>query len=74
MRRGLDLDKGPEFLARMKDPDFRATVEMSVTTLDKTLPKAARLSVVLFFSGILTIVAPRPLPERAAAGQKASRS
>jgi anaerobic C4-dicarboxylate transporter DcuB len=37
MRRGLDLDKDPEFLARMKDPDFRATVEMSVTTLDKTL-------------------------------------
>ena len=57
MRRGLDLDKDPEFLARMKGPDFRATVEMSVTTLDKTLPKAARLSVVLFFSGILTIVA-----------------
>jgi anaerobic C4-dicarboxylate transporter DcuB len=57
MRRGLDLDKDPEFLERMKDPAFRASVEMSVTTLDKQLPRAAKLSVIIFFSGILTIVA-----------------
>lgn len=54
MNRGLDLDKDPEFLERMKDPAFRASVEMSVTTLDKQLPRAAKLSVIIFFSGILT--------------------
>jgi anaerobic C4-dicarboxylate transporter DcuB len=63
MRRGLDLDKDPEFLERMQDPAFRASVEMSVTTLDKQLPRAAKLSVILFFSGILSIVALALLPQ-----------
>jgi anaerobic C4-dicarboxylate transporter DcuB len=56
MRRGVELDQDPEFLARMQDPVFRASVEKSVTTLDKTLPKSAKLSVALFFTGILLIV------------------
>lgn len=56
MRRGVELDQDPEFIERMKDPAFRASVEQSVTTLDKTLPKSAKLSVLLFFSGILLIV------------------
>lgn len=55
-KRGLDLDKDPEFLERMQDPEFRASVEKSVTTLDKALPATAKLSVVLFFAGILSIV------------------
>ncbi len=63
MRRGVDLDKDPEFLERMKESDFRASVEMSVTTLDKQLPRAAKLSVILFFSGILTIVALALFPQ-----------
>jgi len=56
MRRGVDLYQDPEFLERMKDPDFRASIEKSVTTLGKELPARAKLSVVLFFSGILLIV------------------
>ncbi|WP_028534524.1 anaerobic C4-dicarboxylate transporter [Paludibacterium yongneupense] len=56
MRRGVELYRDPEFLERMKDPDFKAAIEKSVTTLDKTLPRMAKLSVVLFFSGILGIV------------------
>lgn len=55
-KRGLDLDQDPEFRERMQDPDFRASVEKSVTTLDKALPATAKLSVVLFFAGILSIV------------------
>ncbi|WP_265943282.1 anaerobic C4-dicarboxylate transporter [Dechloromonas sp. A34] len=55
-KRGLDLDQDPEFLERMQDPEFRASVEKSVTTLDKALPATAKLSVVLFFAGILSIV------------------
>jgi anaerobic C4-dicarboxylate transporter DcuB len=55
MKRGVELDQDPEFLERMKDPVFRTSVEKSVTTLDKELPRTAKLSVVLFFSGILTI-------------------
>ncbi len=63
MKRGVELDQDPEFLERMKDPAFRASVEKSVTTLDKELPRTAKLSVVLFFSGILTIVGLALFPE-----------
>ncbi|KAA5612060.1 anaerobic C4-dicarboxylate transporter [Rhodovastum atsumiense] len=56
MRRGLDLDRDPEFQARLKDPAFRAVLEQDVTTLGKQLPKTAALSVALFFSGILLVV------------------
>ena len=63
MRRGVELDKDPEFIERMQDPVFRASVERSVTTLDKKLPRTAKLSVVLFFTGILSIVALALFPE-----------
>ncbi len=63
MRRGVELDKDPEFIARMQDPAFRASVERSVTTLDIELPRTAKLSVVLFFAGILSIVALALFPE-----------
>ncbi|MTJ84323.1 MAG: anaerobic C4-dicarboxylate transporter [Telmatospirillum sp.] len=56
VRRGKPLDQDPDFLERCKDPAFRATLDESVTTLGKALPKTARMSVVLFFSGILLII------------------
>lgn len=56
LNRGLDLDKDPEYQARLKSPKFRESLGTSITTLDKTLPASARGSVVLFFTGILTIV------------------
>jgi len=56
LNRGLDLDKDPAYQARLRDPDFRKALDVSVTTLDKKLPWSAKLSVVLFFSGVLTIV------------------
>ena len=54
--RGKDLDKDPEFLERCKDPAFRTALDASVTTLDKVLPKTAKMSVALFFGGILTVI------------------
>lgn len=56
INRGKDLDKDPEFLERMKDPEFRASLEENVTTLGKQLPATAPLSVALFFGGILVVV------------------
>ncbi|MDR3762565.1 MAG: anaerobic C4-dicarboxylate transporter [Acidobacteriota bacterium] len=56
VRRGLDLDKDPEFQKRLKDPEFNKQLDVSVTTLDKVLPKTARPSVAIFFSGVLFIV------------------
>jgi anaerobic C4-dicarboxylate transporter DcuB len=56
LKRGKDLDEDPEFQRRLQDPAFRAQLDLSVTTLDKKLPRTAKLSVVIFFSGVLFIV------------------
>jgi anaerobic C4-dicarboxylate transporter DcuB len=53
----VELEKDPEFQRRMADPVLRAQLETTVTTLDRKLPKAAKLSVALFFGGVLFIVA-----------------
>ena len=57
LRRGKDLDKDEEYQERLRNPEFRAALDVSVTTLDKKLPAGAKLSVALFFGGILTVVA-----------------
>src|SRR5208283_853424 len=56
LNRGKDLDKDPEFQERLKDPAFRAQLDVTVTTLDKQLPRTAKPSVAIFFSGVLFIV------------------
>lgn len=56
MQRGKDLADDPEYQARLADPQFRAALDVSVTTLGTELPKTAKLSVALFFGGVLTIV------------------
>lgn len=56
LHRGKELDQDPVFQARLADPVFRAALEKDVTTLDKQLPATARLSVGLFFGGILVVV------------------
>ncbi|MFO1359774.1 anaerobic C4-dicarboxylate transporter [Plasticicumulans sp.] len=56
MKRGKDLADDPEYQARLADPQFRAALDVSVTTLGTELPKTAKLSVALFFGGVLTIV------------------
>lgn len=54
--RGKDLDKDPEYQARLQDPEFRKALEVNVTTLDKEISKTAKLSVALFFAGVGTII------------------
>jgi anaerobic C4-dicarboxylate transporter DcuB len=56
MNRGKELDQDPDFQDRLRDLSFRTALEADVTTLGKTLPKTAPLSVVLFFGGIFTVV------------------
>jgi anaerobic C4-dicarboxylate transporter DcuB len=54
--RGKDLDQDPEYQARLQDPVFRQSLESTVTTLDKTVSRTAKLSVLLFFAGVGTII------------------
>ncbi|MBJ6725027.1 anaerobic C4-dicarboxylate transporter [Geomesophilobacter sediminis] len=54
--RGKDLDKDAEFQDRLKDADFRKSLDADVTTLDKKISITAKLSVLLFFTGVATII------------------
>lgn len=54
--RGKDLDKDPEYQARLQDPEFRKSLDATVTTLDKEISATAKLSVALFFAGVGTII------------------
>jgi len=56
LNRGLDLASDPEYQARLQNPEFKKSLDVSVTTLDKELPFKAKLSVALFFAGVATIV------------------
>lgn len=56
LNRGKDLYEDPEFLAKLQDPKFKESLDVSVTTLGKKLPSTAKPSVALFFGGVLVIV------------------
>jgi len=61
--RGKDLDKDPEFQARLEDPDFRKALDADVTTLDKKISTSAKISVLLFFAGVGSIILLASCPE-----------
>ena len=55
--RGLDLDKDPEFQAKLKDPVQREYIYGSnATTLDKEIPQSAKNAVYVFLGALLVIV------------------
>ncbi len=56
MKRGKELTEDPDYLERLKDPEFVKALDVSVTTLDKEISGKAKLSVGLFFAGVGTIV------------------
>jgi anaerobic C4-dicarboxylate transporter DcuB len=56
-KRGKDLDKDPEFQARLKDPDmYKYMYGESATLLDKVVSREAKFSVLIFLGAILSIV------------------
>ena len=55
--RGLDLDKDPQFQAKLKDPEqYNYIYGSSATTLDKQIPQEAKLAVYIFLAALLVIV------------------
>ncbi len=55
--RGLDLDKDPEFQAKLKDPEQRKFIYGgSATTLDKEIPAEAKRAVFIFLFALCIIV------------------
>ena len=56
-RRGLDLDKDPEFQARIADPVQREFIYGNTQTmLDKTIDKKSKYAVYIFLSAVVLIV------------------
>ncbi|MCQ2146159.1 MAG: anaerobic C4-dicarboxylate transporter [Bacteroidales bacterium] len=56
-RRGLDLDKDPQFQARVNDPEtYNYMYGHNATSLDKKISKSAKYSVYIFLCAILVIV------------------
>ena len=57
MRRGKDLDKDPEFQAKLADPEERAYIYAGGSTLlDRVFPRSSYVSVGIFLSTIVAIV------------------
>ena len=62
--RGLDLDKDPQFQAKLKDPEqYKYIYGSSATTLDKEIPQSAKNAVFIFLAALVIIVLFAALPE-----------
>ena len=56
-RRGLDLDKDPQFQEKLKDPaQYEYIYGGEVTTLDKEIPQSAKNAVFIFLGALAVIV------------------
>src|SRR5574344_70046 len=56
-KRGLDLDKDPEFQKRLKDPaQYEYMYGNTATTLDKKIPSSSKHAVYIFFGALVVIV------------------
>jgi anaerobic C4-dicarboxylate transporter DcuB len=56
-KRGKDLDKDPEFQARLQDPEmYKYMYGENATLLDKVVSKEAKMSVGIFLCAIIAIV------------------
>jgi len=67
-KRGKDLDKDPEFQAKLADPKLREYIYgSSATSLNSTITKSAKASVFIFLGALLLIITfavfPKLLPE-----------
>ena len=57
MNRGKDLNKDPEYLAKMQDPEMRKFIEGEMaTTLNDKVSKEAKTSLTVFIAAIVAIV------------------
>ena len=62
--RGLDLDKDPQFQAKLKDPEqYQYIYGSSATTLDKDIPQSAKNAVFIFLAALVVIVIFAAVPE-----------
>lgn len=63
LKRGKELDKDPEFLERMKDPEFAKNIATGPTDSAKDLKPGAIASVIIFGVAVLGVVLLGSFPE-----------
>lgn len=63
MKKGKELEEDPEFLEKMKDPAFAASINGSQGKSDEPLKQGAVKSVVFFALGVAAVVALGSFPE-----------
>ncbi len=64
LRRGVDLEKDPEYQRRLQDPVWKERIEdTTVTLLGEKLPTSARNAVYLFILALASIVVIAMVPE-----------
>jgi len=64
LKRGKELSEDDEYQARLKDPIWREKIlNTTATSLDETLPVAARNAVLIFLTAIVSIVVIAMLPD-----------
>jgi anaerobic C4-dicarboxylate transporter DcuB len=62
-RRGLDLDKDPQFQKKLEDPEQRKYIYgSSATTLNKDIPRSAKNAVFVFLGALAVIVMLAAIP------------
>ena len=62
--RGLDLDKDPQFLKKLQDPEqYQYIYGSNATTLDKEIPQSAKNAVFIFLGALAIIVLLAAVPE-----------
>ena len=63
-RRGLDLNKDPQFQAKLKDPaQYNYIYGSGATSLDKEIPQSAKNAVFIFLAALAVIVLFAALPQ-----------
>jgi anaerobic C4-dicarboxylate transporter DcuA len=60
---GKDLDKDPEFLDKMKDPEFARSLEVSTGSTAKEIKPQAKIAVLIFAIAILMVLLGGAFPQ-----------
>jgi anaerobic C4-dicarboxylate transporter DcuA len=63
LKRGKELDKDPEFLEKMKDPEFAKNISNDGKNSEITLKPGAFTSVMIFAAAVLSVVVLGSFPE-----------
>ncbi len=56
LKMGKDLNKDPEFIEKMKDPEFAASIDSNITAQKKDINPRAKIAVIIFGCSILIVV------------------